>query len=73
MILSKVEKNKTYVVKNVKASPKDKLKLFKLGIYLKSKIYLLNKIAGGGVIVCVLGSDVVIGKNVASKIEVEKC
>ena len=73
MILSKAENNKFYVVKKIVAKETDKRKLYKLGVYLKQKILLVTKIAGGGVIISVEGADMIIGKNVADKIWVQLC
>ena len=73
MILSKVEKLKNYKIKKINVAQKDKRKLYKLGIYNNVQIFLVEKIAGGGVIVSVGGADIVVGKNVADKIIVELC
>ncbi len=73
MILSRAKIKSYYSVDKIIASEKDKRKLYKLGVFKKVKIYLVEKIAGGGVIVSVSGSDIIIGKKVAEKIEVNQC
>lgn len=73
MTLSKAKTKRYYVVNKIIATEKDKRKLYKLGVFNKVQIYLVEKIAGGGVIVMVGGADIIIGKKVAEKIEVVKC
>ncbi len=73
MILSRAKTKRSYIVNKITALEKDKRKLYKLGVFKKVKIYLVEKIAGGGVIVSVSGSDIIIGKKVAEKIEVNQC
>ncbi|MBQ7373325.1 MAG: ferrous iron transport protein A [Clostridia bacterium] len=72
MILSKAEIGKDYLVLKISANQKDKIKLYKLGVFKMQTLRLVNKIAGGGVIISVKFSDIVVGKNVAEKITVEK-
>ena len=73
MILSKAEILKFYIVTKIIAKETDKRKLYKLGVYLKQKVFLIKKIAGGGAILSVDGADIIVGKKVADKIWVELC
>ena len=73
MILSKVKKSSVYKITKIIATNKDMRKLKKLGVCVGEQIFLVDKIAGGGVVVKVSGADIVFGKNISGKIEVESC
>ena len=72
MKLIEMKENERCRVTQISTNQNDVIRLYKLGIVVGVEITLLLKLAGGGVVIDVLGSEIAIGRQVANKIGVEK-
>ena len=72
MKLIELKENERCRVTQISTNQNDVIRLYKLGIVVGVEITLLLKLAGGGVVIDVLGCEIAIGRQVANKIGVEK-
>lgn len=71
MTLDTCEKGSTYAIKNLMVEDKTLRRLEALGFIEGTKILILNRKRYGAVICKVRGTRMALGKNIASRIEVE--
>ncbi len=71
MILSQCKKSGNYIIMKIVANKEDSIRLYRLGIKKGEKLYFAEKISGGGALIEVLGSEIIIGKTVCRQIVVE--